>query len=182
MESPITQPESPLEILRRLENLARLGTVAEVRHANPPRCRVRTGQLLTAWVPWMALRAGGKRAHWWAPAVGEQCLLVSPGGELKNGVAIVGLYSDAMPPASGSPAVERTDWTAGNFMEHDSDSGTLTIRCGSAIRLEVGGASLTITAAGVFAEPDLQAGGRVSLASHVHAGVRVGPDNSGAPA
>ena len=31
MESPITQPESPLEIVRRLENLVRMGTVEQVR-------------------------------------------------------------------------------------------------------------------------------------------------------
>ena len=62
MESPIAQPESPLEILRRLENLVRLGTIAEVRHAKPARVRVNTGELLPTWGPWIDQRAG-ETAH-----------------------------------------------------------------------------------------------------------------------
>ena len=65
MDRPVNQNESPLEILRRVENIVRAGTVAEVRHGKPARCRVRTGDLLTNWVPWMAGRAGGKRRQWW---------------------------------------------------------------------------------------------------------------------
>ena len=41
MESPVTQTESPLEIVRRLENVVLLGTVAQVRYETPARCRVR---------------------------------------------------------------------------------------------------------------------------------------------
>ena len=73
MESPITQPESPLEIVRRLENVVRLGTVAEVRYETPARCRIKTGDLITDWLPWTTARAGGDRS-WWAPEVGEQVI------------------------------------------------------------------------------------------------------------
>lgn len=38
------------EISRLLENLVRLGTIAEVQHA-PPRVKVRTGGILTTWLP-----------------------------------------------------------------------------------------------------------------------------------
>ena len=37
MDRPIDQPESPFEILRRLENIARVGTIAEVRTGRPAR-------------------------------------------------------------------------------------------------------------------------------------------------
>ena len=35
MDRPVNQNESPLEILRRVENIVRAGTVAEVRHGKP---------------------------------------------------------------------------------------------------------------------------------------------------
>ena len=44
MDRPVDQPESPFEILRRLENLARVGTVEEVRTTKPARVRIRTGE------------------------------------------------------------------------------------------------------------------------------------------
>ena len=85
MESPISQPESPLEIVRRLENVVRLGTVAEVRYETPARCRIKTGDLVTDWLPWTTARAGGDRS-WWAPEVGEQVIVLSPGGNTGAGV------------------------------------------------------------------------------------------------
>ncbi len=123
------------DILRRLENIARVGTVAEVRPGRPARCRVQSGELLTTWVPWIALRAGGAGdgRRWSCPAVGEQCLLISPGGELVNAIALPGIYSDALPQGSENPAADRTDWSATDFMEHDRDAGTLTITIGASV-------------------------------------------------
>ena len=71
MESPIAQPESPYEILRRLENIVRFGTIAAVRHGKPARCRVKTGNLTTNWVHGsLAALAGVEGASggrpWWA--------------------------------------------------------------------------------------------------------------------
>ena len=62
MDSPVAQTESPYEIIRRLEGLIRTGTIAAVRHARPARCRVKTGNLTTNWIPWLALRAAGTPA------------------------------------------------------------------------------------------------------------------------
>ncbi|WMR36092.1 phage baseplate assembly protein V, partial [Metapseudomonas otitidis] len=39
-------------LARLLENLIRLGTIAEVDHA-AARVRVQSGQLLTGWLPWL---------------------------------------------------------------------------------------------------------------------------------
>lgn len=198
MESPIAQSESPLEILRRLENLVRLGTVAAVRHGRPARCRVRTGNLLTNWVPWFAGRAGGrKRRKWCPPVVGEQCLLLAPGGDLLNAVALPGIYSDAMPQASESETTCRTDWSETEFYEHDSATGqllalvergiTLRVRDGASIEmtrdritLRAGGGSLVIDSQGARGEPDVLSGS-ISLRKHRHTNVKSGNDNTGAP-
>ena len=138
MESPIAQPESPYEILRRLENLVRVGTIAEVRHGQPARCRVRTGNLTTAWVPWLAQRAAGAAGnHWWPPAIGEQCLLLAPGGDLLNAVALPGVYSDANPQATTREHLCQTDWAGGDHMKHDSEANTLEVVCQFGIALKV---------------------------------------------
>lgn len=146
--------QQPIEILRRLENLARLGVVAQVRTGKPARCRVRTGELLTAWVPWMALRAGGaaKGRRWSAPAVGEQCLLIAPGGDLQSAIALPGIYSDAMPQGSDSETTDRTDWSETDYLEHDRATATLTINVAQAITLIVGGTRLHLTPSGTTLE------------------------------
>ena len=119
MESPVTQPESPYELNRRLENLVRKGTVAAVRLQSPARVRVKMGDNTSDWLPWMALRAGGIDGgrHWHAPIVGEQVVVLCAGGDPAQGVVLVGLYSDAMPQGSELPGHERMDWDDLNYWE-----------------------------------------------------------------
>ncbi|MFZ2307530.1 MAG: phage baseplate assembly protein V [Rhodoferax sp.] len=197
VDKPIAQPESPFEILRRMENMVRAGVVHSVRHAAPARCRVKTGGLVSNWIPWWVLRAGGQqRNHWWPPVPGEQCLLLCPGGDLLNAVALCGMYSDAMPQNSDNPNICRTDWSPTDFMEHDSDTSRLDIYCDQGITLRVGtsvleitrnaivlssnGGTLKVDAAGATAAPDVIAGG-ISLVKHQHGGVTVGNASTGRP-
>ncbi|MDA8455255.1 phage baseplate assembly protein V [Acidovorax sp. GBBC 3334] len=198
MESPIAQAESPYEVLRRLENIVRVGVVAAVQHGKPARIRVRTGNITTNWLPWVAQRAGGRqRRHWWAPVAGEQCLLLAPGGDLLNAVALPGIYSDSNDQASTSATVERTDWSETEHAEHDSATGTYTMQVERSITLRInngasiemtrdsitlraGGGSLVIDSAGVRGEPDVRSGS-ISLRTHLHTGVRTGTSNTGTP-
>lgn len=181
MDSPISQPESPYEIIRRLENLLRLGTVAEVAHQRA-RCRVRTGELVTGWLPWINTRAGGESGRtWWPPVVGEQCMLLAPGGDLLNAVALCGVFSTANPAGSDRPTECRTDWSPTDNLRHDSDGGHLVIECVGSITLKVGGTTLQLTPEGAFVSPDMQGAGRVSLVHHKHTDVRRGSDTTGEP-
>lgn len=84
--------DSSAELARKLENLVRPGAVSAVNGAQR-RCRVKSGDLETDWLPWITLRAGSDRT-WWPPSVDEQCLLISPGGNLSQGFALLGLFSD----------------------------------------------------------------------------------------
>lgn len=87
------------EIERKLENLIRLGSVAEV-NPSTALCRVETGDITTNWLPWITQRAGSDRT-WWPPSVGEQVVLLCPGGNPSNGLVLLGVFSDAHPaPAS----------------------------------------------------------------------------------
>ncbi|WP_313073403.1 phage baseplate assembly protein V [Melaminivora sp.] len=192
----IPQHDTPQEATRRLENIARLGTVAAVRHAAPARCRVKLGGNTTGWLPWLAGRAGGQQGcTWWPPAVGEQCLVISPGGDLGQGLVLLGVYSDAMDAPADEPGVDRIQWSANNWAEYRE--GRRTIHLDRAIRLEVGDGcsiamepdSITLSAGGatvhigggkVTSNVDVIADG-ISLMLHKHGKVRSGADLSGAP-
>lgn len=150
-ESP---DQSPTELLRLLNNVARMGRVEQISTQSPARCRVRTGDLLTTWVPWLALAAGGtaQARHWRAPAIGEQCLLIAPGGDLAQAVVLTGLFCDDMPQGSDGAHIERHDYSATDYWEHDRATGTLEFDIASAITLRVGASRLHITPDGTTLE------------------------------
>ena len=78
------------DLLRLLQNLIRLGTIAEVKGA---KARVRLGPTLTTeWLKWATRRAGSTRT-WSAPTVGEQVIVFSPGGDLTRSIILPALYS-----------------------------------------------------------------------------------------
>jgi len=83
------------ELDRRLANILRLGTVEEADYAKA-RVRIRCGDLLTGWLPWMTGRAG-KDLDWWAPDIGEQVMVLSPSGEPAQGAVLLGAYQDSAP-------------------------------------------------------------------------------------
>src|SRR5690606_35044517 len=89
------------ELLRLINNLIRLGTIAEVDYPNA-RVRVRDGELLTAWRPWIECRSGTTRT-WNPPTLGEQAVLFSPGGDPATAVVLTGLYRDQHPAPVTNP-------------------------------------------------------------------------------
>lgn len=81
--------------------MIRTGIIADVDHEGV-RCKVRSGGLLTTWLPWLAIRAGTTR-NWSPPTVGEQVLLLSPSGEPAAGIVLLGINSDSIDAPSHSP-------------------------------------------------------------------------------
>lgn len=151
-EAPISQ----LELLRRLENLLRPGTIAAVDHA-AARVRVASGAITTNWLPWFERRAGNVRT-WCPPSVGEQCLVLSPAGDLASGMVLVGVNSDEHPAPSGTPSLHRTEYPDGTVVDYDHQTHALQVDApnGSLIRLRVGPTVLSLTPAGVqLTAPDV---------------------------
>jgi phage baseplate assembly protein V len=113
------------ETMRRLDNLVRIGRVAE---ADYPRARIRvqTGDLVTDWIPWTATRAGADRS-WWAPEIGEQVLLLAPGGQLEDTVALPALYQDAHDAPQASPDLMHLAFGDGAFVTYDRAAHKLTV-------------------------------------------------------
>ena len=88
------------DLTRRLDNIIRAGTVAEI-NLGAATVRVESGGLVTDWLPWLERRAGSTRT-WSPPTIGEQCLVLSPGGDPSAGFVLLGLFSDAYPAPSSS--------------------------------------------------------------------------------
>lgn len=188
---------SVTELVRRIEQMLRLGTIAEVDHA-AARCRVRSGELLSAWVPWMVQRAGETRA-WCPPTVGEQCLLLSPGGDTTAAIALVGLYSTAKAAPSDDPAVHTTHFPDGAVITYDHAAHALTATLPGSSSFEITATEgtinvdqLTVNAGGTTWNGPIQLNGRmdstedvtasgISLVNHVHGGIDRGSSNTNPP-
>lgn len=112
------------DLSRQLENLIRIGTVAEVNHATR-RVRVESGGLRTGWLKWRVGRAGATR-HWDPPTVGEQVLILSPSGELANGIVLPGIYCDDHDSPSNSPSEHVMDFPDGARITYDHANGALS--------------------------------------------------------
>jgi phage baseplate assembly protein V len=199
------------ELVRRIEQLMRYGTIAAVDHTTA-RCRVRTGALLSTWVPWVAQRAGNTQ-HWSPPTVGEQCLLLSPGGDTAGAVAVLGLYSSAVPAPSSSANNHVWQHPDGAVISYDHathalhaalpggssatlDATTVTINATTvtvnAPTVEVNATDVTVNASELTINSHVQLNGSmdatgdvtasgISLVSHVHGGVTPGPGTTGQP-
>jgi phage baseplate assembly protein V len=115
----------PADLERRLDNLIRLGTVAEVDHAHAL-CRVQTGGILTAWLPWVPLRAGNTRT-WCPPTVGEQVIVLSPSGEPGAGVVLPAVYTGAHDQPSNSPDDHVTLYPDGARIAYNHATHALTV-------------------------------------------------------
>jgi phage baseplate assembly protein V len=175
---------------RLIENLIRLGTVAEVDHGSlpdkrPARVRVQSGDLLTGWLPWTALRAGTTR-DWDPLTVGEQVLVFSPSGQTAQGIAIGGLFS-ALIPANGDRAgLHRRTYPDGAVVEYDSEAHQLLATLPAGGRVEIiapGGFKLQgdVDIDGLLTVTrDVVAAG-ISLVKHPHGGVQSGNAKTGAP-
>ena len=123
------------ELARLLENLIRIGTVAEVRHARPPAVRVKSGGIVTNWLPWLEQRAGGTRT-WNPPTLGEQVLLLCPSGEISNGIVLAAIPSIANAVPSHAPNETLTLYPDGALVKYDHSAGMLTVQGVKTVFLE----------------------------------------------
>lgn len=118
--------DSATELARLIENLIRLGTIAQVDTGSPPRVRVKAGGITTDWLPWLERRAGTTRT-WSPPTVGEQVVLLCPSGEPRNGVILTGVPTDANDVPSHSAAEMVTLYPDGALTRYNHASGALQV-------------------------------------------------------
>lgn len=110
------------ELSRLINNVIRFGKIEQV---DGDRLRVRAGKNLTNWIGWIVLRAG-TTTTWSQPSVGEQCVVLSPNGDMTSAVALVGLYSDQHPAPTTDQNLHTAKFPDGAIIQYDHVSHALT--------------------------------------------------------
>lgn len=125
----------PAELARLIENLIRIGAVAEVRHSAPPAVRVTAGGITTNWLPWCEQRAGATRT-WNPPSKGEQVVLLCPSGDPSNGIVLCAIPSAKADVPSNDPNQTVTLYQDGALVKYDHSAGMLTVKGVKTVLLE----------------------------------------------
>ncbi|WP_372168718.1 phage baseplate assembly protein V [Xanthomonas axonopodis] len=179
-----------------LSNAIRLGTVAEVNLATS-RCRLQVGEMLTDYLPWVVTLAG-TTIVWSPPAIGEQVVVLSPAGDLADGVVLRGLYSDQFAAPAASDTLHVLRFADGAQIHYDTGAhalqatlpsgGTASITADGGITLNgpltVNGKTMLngdATIAGTAKATTDVIGGGISLKNHKTTGVTAGSALSGGP-
>ena len=153
------------DLARLLENIVRFGTVEAVQ-MQPPRVQVKSGNITTAWRPWLNLRAGADR-EWDPPTIGEQVVLLSPSGNLAQGVVLTGLFSDLIPANGEREGLHRRTYRDGAVIEYDSIAKHLRATLpGTAEVIAVGDIDVTSNAtisAVALGDINLNSGGTITI-------------------
>jgi phage baseplate assembly protein V len=143
----------PTDNMRLLLNLIRKGTVIEVDH-DDELCRVECGDIQTNWIRWIALAAGDTR-DWNPPTVNEQVLVLSPGGDMADGIVLRGISSEEIPLPSHSPNTHTRTYPDGASIQYDHVAHALvaTLPAGGTVLIEAPG-SVTIKTSTATVEAD----------------------------
>lgn len=165
------------DLARLLENIVRFGTIEAVQ-MQPPRVQVKSGNITTAWLPWLNLRAGADR-EWDPPTVGEQVVLLSPSGNLAQGVALTGLFSDLIPANGDREGLHRRTYRDGAVIEYDSIAKRLlaVLPAGGKVQLTAPGGLVIVgdvDITGTLRASEDVIAGDISLVNHRTKGVTPG--------
>ena len=117
-------PADLVDILRKIENLIRQGVVCQTKG---DRVKVRTGDLITDWLPWFTHRAGKSRT-WWRPSIGEQVFILSPNGNVELGCVLPSLYCNDNPAPSASGDSYFVEFPDGATFEYEPQNSSLIIK------------------------------------------------------
>lgn len=182
------------ELERRLANTVMVGRIADI-NIPKARVRVRAGDILTGWLPWLTQRAGPDRS-WWALGIDEQVLVLSPSGDITQGVVLPALYQDKFPPPGTALDVHRLIYADGASLEYNRlthnlvvnlpDGGTTRLIIPSHLTINAPGGITIAAAAGVAITGTVEVQGDViangiSLTQHTHGGVDTGGGNTSPP-
>lgn len=184
-----------IDLLRKIDDLIRIGTVTEVRSGE---CRVETKGNHTDWRPYLVLRAGRTRRRM-RPSVGEQVILLSLSGDLRNAFVLAGIYQDAHPEPladDDNGDLDRIEYPDGAVIEYNPATGALNA---SGIKSATLSASVTVKLITPLVEctqalkvgSTIEAGGKITASSakiggievttHKHGNVSTGSGTSGGP-
>ena len=179
---------TPTELKRLIDNLIRIGTVTAVRSGE---CRVKTGDITTNWRPYTTDRAGANRTRH-RLSLGEQVLLLSVSGDLRNAYIVGHLNADSFPEPlaeDDNPDLDRTEYADGAVIEYNPATGELNAT-GIKQATIAASVSVTLDTPKTICTNQLQAKrlicetakvGDIEVTEHSHKKVQPGDGQSGGP-
>lgn len=146
------------DLNRRLENLIRFGTIKTINPSKPiPRVIVNLGDIDTPEIRCMNVRAGAD-ATWDMPSDGEECVVVSPCGEIgPTSFVLYGFYNDDHPAPSDDLNKKIRMFADGCVIAYDVSAHHL-----SAI-LPIGGTAVLTADGGVIVNGNTTINGDLTL-------------------
>ncbi len=153
-------PYEIAELKRLLENIMRYGVIEDADYERAL-VRVRLDeQLVSGWLPWLTHRASEREVSWDAPELGENVVVLSPGGRTENGMVLPAQYNERH-PRPATPDIKYRRHGDGaldvyNRVEHLKlielpGDGTYDLRIGQT-RILADGSSITLKATTVSIE------------------------------
>ncbi|MFP3015666.1 MAG: phage baseplate assembly protein V [Wolbachia sp.] len=131
------------ELNRKLANIIRIGLVKEVDYEKA-KVRVKIGEFLTDWLPWITSKAGKDR-NWSPPDIDEQVMVFSPLGELSLGVVLAGIYQEKYPAPENKKGINSIKFQDGTRLLYDKGKHHLEIEVVDKITLKAGESSIEMT-------------------------------------
>ena len=123
------------EIARRLENVARIGTVEQIDYP-AGLCRVRSGEVLSDWLPLPASITANSVG--WSPlAIGTQVLIASESGDLANAQIVQTFYNDVFAAPNTNPNEQSITFADGAVLSYNSETSTLTAQLPSTASVQL---------------------------------------------
>jgi len=137
------------ELKRRMDNMIRGGTIVETDYmAEPPVVKIKDGEFVSGWLPFMTMRANGQEVSWDAPEIGERVMAISPSGDPANARVIPGaLYcTDHPQPAISADVITRMHKDgAHDTYNRELSTRTIQIPEDGAFKVQVGQTVLSLT-------------------------------------
>ncbi|MBR0573353.1 MULTISPECIES: phage baseplate assembly protein V [Pasteurellaceae] len=159
------------DLSRRLEHIVRLGTIEKV-DLKKALVRVKTGDILTDWLPILSLRAGTTRT-WSPPTKGEQCIVLSASGEMTTAVVLYGIYASNAPSTNGDEHL--IEFEDGAICKYNQKTHRLEMTGIATAYIQ---ASKSVTADTPYFEctGDAHIGGKLTVGSTIKAGGDISSD------
>jgi phage baseplate assembly protein V len=113
------------EMNRRLLQIVRIGVIQEIDYAKV-KARVKVGNNVTGWRPWVALAKA-----WIPPTVGDQVVVLSPNGDFEQGILLSALYHSKSKPPSNKENELKIKLSENSSVCFDSNLEKLTVKIGA---------------------------------------------------
>ncbi|KLT22638.1 baseplate assembly protein GpV [Wolbachia endosymbiont of Armadillidium vulgare str. wVulC] len=140
------------ELNRKLANVIRIGVVKEIDYEKA-KVRVKIGEFLTDWLPWITMKAGEDRS-WLPPNIDEQVIVLSPFGELSLGVALAGIYQQKYAAPKNKKEINSVKFQDGTKFTYNKGKHHLEIEVVDKITLKAGESSIEMTKSGIKLKAD----------------------------